>query len=289
MKAIITLLLCLSLASAQQISKTITSNAKNRLEFQTTLQKWQEKLKQFNTPELLKSQEYAELRQEMWKELRDIRLGKTIKPSLTVVPVKVTDAATCTDVPFASKGNTIELAVANSSSLTVEGVKVEATSIPEGIQFKEKTVTLTTLKSKEEQTASFSFSIEKTAKVNKQDTLRFTIKDKTGQKWTREIKISITPPTTYELLQNYPNPFNPTTTIEYQLPGTGTRYNVSLKIYDAIGREIANLVNEQQEPGYYQKVFNASRYASGMYIYRLVATDENNKQHVYQKKMMLLR
>ena len=289
MKTIIALLLCISVASAQQISKTITPNGKNRLEFQTTLQKWQEKLKPFNTPELSKSQEYAKLRQEMWKELLDIMLGKTAKPSLTVVPVKVTDDATCTDVPFASKGNTIELAVANNSALSAEGVKVEATGIPAGIQFKENTITFATLKSKEEQTASFTFSVEKTAKVNKQDTLRFTITDKTGQTWTKEIKISITPPTTYELLQNYPNPFNPTTTIEYQLPGTGTRYNVSLKIYDVIGREVANLVSEQQEPGYYQKVFNANRFASGMYIYRLVATDENNKQHVFNKKMMLVK
>jgi len=193
------------------------------------------------------------------------------------------------EIPFASKGNTIELAVANNSAFTAEGVKVEATSIPAGIQFKEKTITLTTLKSKEEQTVLFTFSVEKTAKVNKEDTLRFTITDKTGQKWTKEIKISITPPTTYELLQNYPNPFNPTTTIEYQLPGTGTRYSVSLKIYDAIGREVAHLVSEQQEPGYYQKTFNANRYASGMYIYRLVATDEQNKQHVFQKKMVLLK
>ncbi|MGA3287591.1 MAG: hypothetical protein ABSD46_09205, partial [Bacteroidota bacterium] len=114
------------------------------------------------------------------------------------------------EIPFASKGNTIELAVANSSALAVEGVKVEATSIPEGINFKEKTVTLPTLKTKEELTASFTFSVEKTAKINKADILRFTITDKTGQKWTKEIKISITPPTTYELLQNYPNPFNPT-------------------------------------------------------------------------------
>ena len=193
------------------------------------------------------------------------------------------------EIPFASKGNTIELAVANSSALSVEGVKVEATSIPEGIKFTEKTVTLPTLKTKEELTASFTFSVEKTAKINKEDTLRFTITDKTGQTWTKEIKISITPPMTYELLQNYPNPFNPTTTIEYQLPGTGTRFNVSLKIYDAIGREITNLVNEQQEPGYYQKTFAASRYASGMYIYRLIATDEQNKQHVYQKKMLMLK
>jgi hypothetical protein len=190
------------------------------------------------------------------------------------------------EIPFASKGNTIELAVANSSALAVEGVKVEATSIPEGIKFTEKAVTLPVLKAKEELTASFTFSVEKIAKVNKQDTLRFTITDKTGQKWTKEIKISITPPTTYELLQNYPNPFNPTTVINYQLSAIS---NVSLRIYDIIGREVVNLVNEQQEPGYYQKAFNASRYASGMYIYRLVATDEQNKQHVFQKKMLMLK
>ena len=193
------------------------------------------------------------------------------------------------EIPFASKGNTIELAIANSSAFTAEGVKVEATNIPSGIQFKEKTITLTTLKSKEEQTASFTFSVEKTAKVNKEDTLRFTITDKTGQKWTKEIKISITPPTTYELLQNYPNPFNPTTTIEYQLPGTGTRYSVSLKIYDAIGREVAHLVNEQQEPGGHQVTLNAQKYSSGVYIYRLIAKDEKNNQHIFQKKMLMLK
>jgi hypothetical protein len=190
------------------------------------------------------------------------------------------------EIPFASKGNTIELAVANSSTLAIEGVKVEATSIPEGIKFTEKTVALPALKAKEELTASFTFSVEKTAKVNKQDTMRFTITDKTGQKWTKEIKISITPPTTYELLQNYPNPFNPTTVISYQLSAIS---NVSLRIYDIIGREVVNLVNEQQEPGYYQKTFNASRYASGMYIYRLIATDEQNKQHVFNKKMLMLK
>jgi hypothetical protein len=289
MKTIITVLLCISFATAQQIPNTITSNEKNKLEFQTTLKKWQDKLNQFNTPELRKSQKYAELRQEMWKELQGMMPGKTTKPSLTVVPAKVSEAATCYDVPFASKGNTIELSVANTSTLSAEGVKVEASNIPEGIKFTEKMVTLPTLKTKEEQTASFTFSVEKTAKVNKEDTLRFTITDKAGQIWTKEIKISIIPPTTYELLQNYPNPFNPTTTIEYQLPGTGTRYNVSLKVYDVIGREVANLVSEQQEPGYYQKTFNASRYASGMYIYRLVATDDQNKQHVFKKKMVLVR
>jgi len=274
MKTIIVIFTCTSLVIAQQIPNTITSKANNEQEFQKVISKWREKMKQYNIPEL---------------RIPKIDILQHQNLSLTSVPAKVTETATCYDIPFASKGNEIELSVANISTLSAEGVKVEATSFPEGIKFTEKTVTLPTLKTKEELTASFTFSVEKTTKVNKQDTLRFTITDKTGQRWTKDIKISITPPMTYELLQNYPNPFNPSTTIEYQLPGTGTRFNVSLKIYDAIGREIANLVNEQQEPGYYQKTFNASRYASGMYVYRLVATDEQNKQHVYQKKMMLVK
>ena len=190
------------------------------------------------------------------------------------------------EIPFASKGNTIELAVANTSTIAAEAIKVEATGIPAGVQFKEKIVTLTTLKSKEEQTALFTFSVEKTAKVNKEDTLRFTVTDKTGQKWTKEITIKITPPASYELFQNYPNPFNPTTVISYQLSAIS---NVSLKIYDILGREVINLVNERQDAGYYQTNFDAHHFASGMYIYRLLATDDQNNHHVFQKKMVMLK
>lgn len=193
------------------------------------------------------------------------------------------------EIPFASKGNVIELSVANSSTLTANQVKVEVINIPAGIKFTEKTVTITNIKAKEEQTVLFTFSVDKTAKVNKEQTLSFTITDKSGQQWTKDIKVNITPPTTYELYQNYPNPFNPTTTIEYQLPGSGTRFNVSLKVYDAIGREIVNLISEQQEPGYYQKSFNAGHLASGMYVYQLIAADQQNSRHVFKKKMMLLK
>jgi hypothetical protein len=64
---------------------------------------------------------------------------------------------------------------------------------------------------------------------------------------------------------------------------------VSLKVYDIIGREVTSLVNEQQEPGYYQKSFDASQFASGMYVYRLVAVDQQNNKHVFRKKMIILR
>ncbi len=88
-------------------------------------------------------------------------------------------------------------------------------------------------------------------------------------------------PKTYELSQNYPNPFNPATTINYQLPQTGF---VTLKIYDILGSQVATLVNEQKNQGKYSVNFNASRLASGVYIYQLRVND-----YISSKKMLLLR
>ena len=70
----------------------------------------------------------------------------------------------------------------------------------------------------------------------------------------------------YELYQNYPNPFNPSTTIKYQLPASG---NVTLKIFDILGREVATLVNEFQAAGSYARMLNAASLSSGVYFYRL--------------------
>lgn len=73
-------------------------------------------------------------------------------------------------------------------------------------------------------------------------------------------------PTAFELKQNYPNPFNPTTTISYSLPLAG---NVSLKIYDILGNEVAQLVNGFQNSGSYSIKFDGKNLASGIYFYRL--------------------
>jgi photosystem II stability/assembly factor-like uncharacterized protein len=84
------------------------------------------------------------------------------------------------------------------------------------------------------------------------------------------------------LLQNYPNPFNPTTIIEFELP---ERTNVSLKIYDVLGKEIKSLIkNEIRNQGKYEVNFNGKDLASGVYIYRL-RTDEFS----ISKKMLLLK
>lgn len=85
----------------------------------------------------------------------------------------------------------------------------------------------------------------------------------------------------FALNQNYPNPFNPTTVISYQIPVTS---QVSLKVYDVIGNEVAALVNKVEPAGKYEVTFNAANLPSGIYFYQL-KTDGFN----VVKKMTLLR
>ncbi len=76
-------------------------------------------------------------------------------------------------------------------------------------------------------------------------------------------------PMAYKVYQNYPNPFNPTTTIEFDLPATSV---VTLKVYNILGQEVANLFdNIQMDEGTQVVPFNAGKLATGVYFYRLTA------------------
>jgi hypothetical protein len=88
-------------------------------------------------------------------------------------------------------------------------------------------------------------------------------------------------PTEFSLEQNYPNPFNPSTRISYSIPQES---QVSLKIYDVMGREVVELVSERQSPGSYNIEFDAASLSSGTYFYKLTAGD-----FVSVKKMVLLK
>jgi hypothetical protein len=77
-------------------------------------------------------------------------------------------------------------------------------------------------------------------------------------------------PTEFALFQNYPNPFNPTTTIRYHVP---EQAHVAIRIYDVMGREVADLVNDQHPAGAYEITWDARSYASGVYYYRISAGD----------------
>ena len=100
-----------------------------------------------------------------------------------------------------------------------------------------------------------------------------------------EEEINTTLPTEFVLNQNYPNPFNPSTIISFQLPASS---NVTLKVYDILGNEVATLVNEYKNAGTYEIDFNPAssikNSASGVYFYRLQAGD-----YLETKKMLLLK
>ncbi len=82
-----------------------------------------------------------------------------------------------------------------------------------------------------------------------------------------------------KLFDNYPNPFNPTTQIKYSINENGL---VTLKVYDILGKEVAELVNEEKQAGTYTVSFDASNLASGIYIYSI------NANNFHQTKKMLL-
>lgn len=88
-------------------------------------------------------------------------------------------------------------------------------------------------------------------------------------------------PARFDLAQNYPNPFNPSTKIVYSVP---SKSNVTLKVYNLLGQEVATLVNAVKNVGRYELTFNASNLPSGVYFYTL-----NAGNFSVTKKMMLLK
>ena len=136
-----------------------------------------------------------------------------------------------------------------------------------------------------------------------------TVTDEDGGSASETITITVSPdptgindlngiPTEYELSQNYPNPFNPSTVIRYGIPSvststglsagqagsTSTSRNVTLRIYDILGNEVATLQNGEQAPGYYERTWNAANVSSGIYMYVLRAGS-----FIESHKMILLK
>jgi hypothetical protein len=85
----------------------------------------------------------------------------------------------------------------------------------------------------------------------------------------------------FNLFQNYPNPFNPVTKIKYSVKN---RENVTLKVYDILGKEVATLINEEKPAGDYEVTFNGNALASGVYIYRMTSGEFSSS-----KKLLLLK
>ena len=88
-------------------------------------------------------------------------------------------------------------------------------------------------------------------------------------------------PIEFRLEQNYPNPFNPVTKIEYSIAKTA---KVEIIVFDILGREVAKLVNETKKAGNHEVNFDASKYSSGLYFYKI-----NAGEYSHVKRMLLLK
>ncbi|MFA6598033.1 MAG: T9SS type A sorting domain-containing protein [Ignavibacteriaceae bacterium] len=190
--------------------------------------------------------------------------------ALTPLPVELTSFAA------ASKGNVVELSWQTATEKNSSYFEVQRKS--------EKSEWATVGKVQAAGTTTESKKYNFTEKDVKGTTVSYRLKmtDLDGSySYSKEVEVKVNVPVTFELSQNYPNPFNPSTTIKYAIP---TDSKVKLEIYSMLGELVTTLVNELQTTGNYSVAFDASRFASGTYIYRLTA---NNT--VITKKMLLLK
>lgn len=97
--------------------------------------------------------------------------------------------------------------------------------------------------------------------------------------------VTIAPPDKFSMGQNYPNPSNPKSKIDYEIPFNAM---VNIVVFNMLGEEVANLVNEQKEAGYYTAEFNGSNLASGVYFYRLNVKDISSSVSFNKTMKMIL-
>jgi len=105
---------------------------------------------------------------------------------------------------------------------------------------------------------------------------------------TTSVEVGREIPTSYSLSQNFPNPFNPSTTISYRVPEES---DVTLIVYDALGRIARLILNARVQPGEYSQEWHAGDLASGMYIYRMTAIPRSGSNSTFTqvKKLMLMK
>ena len=201
------------------------------------------------------------------------------------------------EIPFASRNNIIELELVNNEGVKTQDLSIKIIDKPEWIRFKNSTAEIQTTESQISSLPAgqagltsniylFEFDILKEAPVGEETSLKFVVGNGNETFGEKEIKIAVAAPVNYELYQNYPNPFNPATTISYQLPKVS---KINLKIYDILGSEVETLIDKEQSPGFHKFNWNAGRYSSGMYIYQLIAENNNGEKNIFRKKMLLIK
>ena len=128
------------------------------------------------------------------------------------------------------------------------------------------------------------------------DTLAYAVGDRVYKYARGPVGINLTSteiPSSFSLYQNYPNPFNPITKIKFNLTSDVKRQSSKVKIiiYNVLGREIQNLVNENLSPGSYEVEFNSGDLSSGIYFYKLWVSTRSGEAEKFSdvKRMIVLK
>jgi len=210
-----------------------------------------------------------------------------MKILLTVILLSSIVAAQNTyNVQPGVKNNQIILELSNiSSTESATNLQVKLIKDSQNLTFNQTEKLIENITKGTETEAIFNFNVNYNIGKTEVDTIEFLITDSKSIYQTKQFILQYSVTTEYKLEQNYPNPFNPSTKIRFSIPDLGTGLAMSvLKVYDILGNEVTTLVNEQKQPGYYEVDFNASQFASGVYIYRL-----QSGTFTSTKKMMMLR
>ncbi len=193
-------------------------------------------------------------------------------PSYIIIPVELVSFTIDVD------GNLVNLSWITATETNNFGFEVERKSVDEWetIGFVEGNGSTT-----EMQHYSFSDNI---GELKLTDKISYRLKqlDLDGTyEYSKEVEVIIELPTDYILNQNYPNPFNPTTHIKFYLPEAS---HTSLIVFDNLGCQVSELLNEQKPAGSYEIEFDAKHLSSGIYFYKL-----RSGKFVKMKKMILLK
>jgi len=190
-------------------------------------------------------------------------------------------------IPFASRGNVIELTVANPSGQSVRGLTVRAEEVPSWMSLHAAEQVIEELGPGEETSVRFGFDVAETASVNQPANFGLTATAPGGFHQQKEISLQVEAPREFELRQNYPNPFNPSTIIAFQLPAAA---GIRLEVFDMLGRRVTTLLaGETLQAGAHTIPFDGAGLASGLYLYRLSGQTAAGRSFVQAKKMMMVK
>lgn len=207
--------------------------------------------------------------------------------TLVAVPVQAQAPADTTAhrVPFASGGHTLELAVANGSR-SAQGVVVSLAEAPAWVHVQPAELRLGEIAAGEEAVAAFRFDLDTGAPVGEAAPIRFTVTTETGGAVEKEVWIETAPPTAFRLIGAYPNPLRGRATLAYELPAQA---DVTVTVYDLLGRRVARLSAEAQHPGRQTMRWDAGQAAAGVYLWQLTAETADRSRHSAYGKLTVVR